>query len=216
MKQLGTIGVLALFGTVLSIVVRAQAAADNHLTAPRTSGGMPLMEALARRHTSRSFSPRPLPAQELSDLLWAAFGVNRRQSGKRTAPSAVNWQEIDIYVVTARGAYVFDARTHGLKMVTGDDLRAQTGTQTFVADAPLNLVYVADYRRMGRVSDEQKSFYAACDTGFIAQNVYLYCASEGLNTVVRGSVPRDRLSAALGLSEAQHITLAQTVGYPPE
>ena len=184
------------------------------LPEPNMKGGMPLMEALSLRQTGREFSDRQLPAQVLSDLLWAAFGVNRPESGKRTAPSAMNLQEIDIYVALAEGLYLFRPEEHDLEKVSGDDIRAMTGGQDFVAGAPVNLVFVADYTRMTRGSEADKDFYSAADTGFISQNVYLYCASEGLATVVRGWVDREALAKAMGLGEDQKIILAQTVGYP--
>jgi SagB-type dehydrogenase family enzyme len=186
------------------------------LPAPQTDGGGPLMQVLKDRRSSRSFSPRPLPEQELSNLLWAAFGVNRPESSKRTAPSAMDRKTIDVYVATASGFYLFDAERHALELVRGEDLRALTGMQGFVATAPVNLVYVADYSRMRRASEADKALYCAADTGFIGQNVYLYCASEGLATVVRGMIDRQRLGAAIGLRPEQRIMLAQTVGYPPE
>lgn len=188
--------------------------ADISLPAPRMEGGKPLMQALKERQSSRAFSPQPLPAQVLSDLLWAAFGVNRPDSGKRTAPSARNWQEVDIYAVMEHGAYIYDARANRLKPAAKGDLRKLTGTQDFVGSAPLNLVYVADLDRMEGSAPEGQTLSSSADVGFISQNVYLFCASEGLATVVRGLVPRDALAEALNLSERQRIILAQTVGYP--
>ncbi|NLW50653.1 MAG: SagB/ThcOx family dehydrogenase [Candidatus Brocadiaceae bacterium] len=185
------------------------------LPSPQTTGGRPLMAVLKDRHSSRAFSSRPLPHQVLSDLLWAACGVNR-PDGRRTAPTARNMQQIDVYVALPEGLYLFDPREHALRPVVAEDLRALTGTQAFAATAPLNLIFVADYARMGGGSDESKAFYAATDTGFSSQNVYLYCASEGLATVVRGMVNREALAAAMGLRPQQHIVLAQTVGYPAE
>jgi len=184
------------------------------LPAPQTDGGKPLMQALKNRQSTREFSSEKLPAQLLSNLLWAAWGINRPDSGKRTAPSASNREEIDIYVATSDGLYRYDAKEHRLQPVLAGDLRAQTGTQTYVATAPLNLVYVADFAKMGAESPEDKIFYSACDTGFIAQNVYLFSASEDLATVVRGSVDHAALGKAMHLRPDQHITLAQSVGYP--
>ncbi|HPQ39615.1 MAG TPA: nitroreductase family protein [bacterium] len=186
------------------------------LPKPQTDGGKPLMQALSDRATSRSFSSRPLPEQVLSNLLWAAFGINRPESGKRTAPSALNWQEIDIYVATADGLFRYDAGPHVLIPILDKDIRAMTGGQPFVAGAPVNLVYVADTSRMGSSGNADPDFYAAADTGFISQNVYLFCASEGLATVVRGYVDREKLKAAMNLKPEQKIILAQTVGYPGE
>lgn len=182
------------------------------LPKPCTEGGKPLMQALKERKSGREFSPKKLPPQVLSDLLWAAWGVNR-PDGRRTAPSASNRQEIDIYVATPEAVWLFDARGHRLMPVAAKDLRALTGGQDFVASAPLNLVYVADFGRMGTASEPDKVLYSAAGAGFISQNVYLYCASEGLVTVVRGTVNRAGLAKALGLRPEQRIILAQTVGY---
>jgi SagB-type dehydrogenase family enzyme len=202
--------------TMLMIGVTNGAVAGGELIKlppPQTQGGMPLMEALKARHSTREFSSRPLPLQVLSDLLWAASGVSRPATGKRTAPSAKDMREISVYLATADGAYLFIPDTHTLQRVVERDIRSLTGTQEFVGQAPLNLVYVADLGRMD-TSEENKRFYSATDTGFIAQNVYLFCASSGLATVVRGSVDREALAAALGLAPNQQITLSQTVGYP--
>lgn len=193
----------------------ATEAADISLPPPRTAGGMPLLNALADRQSARAFSPRQLPEQLLADLLWAAFGINRPDSGRRTAPSARNWQEIEIYVVMADAAYLYDPQANRLRLVVPGDLRALTGRQEFVAGAALNLVYVADLDKMGQATEADKALYAAADTGFIGQNVYLFCASEGLATVIRGLVDRDTLAAALRLPEHKRIILAQSVGFPP-
>jgi SagB-type dehydrogenase family enzyme len=184
------------------------------LPAPQTSGGKPLMQVLKERHTSREFSSQKLSPQVLSNLLWAAFGINRPETAKRTAPSAVNWQEIDVYVATAEGLYVYDAKGNKLDPILAEDVRAATGTQAFVKDAPLNLVYVADFAKTGKSSTEETNLYTAADAGFIAQNVYLFCASEGLAVVVRGSVDRAALAKAMKLRPEQKILLGQTVGYP--
>lgn len=183
------------------------------LPSPQTDIGRPLMQVLANRSSSRAFSPENLPAQVVSNLLWAAFGVNRHDSGKRTAPSAMNWQETDIYVATAEGVYIYDAKANRLNPVLREDVRARTGTQPYVGDAPLDLVYVADLAKTGSGSAD-RDMYVAADTGFIAQNAYLFCASEGLATVVRGSIDRPALAKILRLRPDQRIILAQTVGYP--
>jgi len=204
---------------IIALLLCGAVAAEQQLTsqqlpAPQTESGRPLMQVLKERSTSRSFSARKLPPQVLSNLLWAAFGVNRPESGHRTAPSAKDRQEIDIYVAMAEGLYVYEAKTHVLQPVLAVDIRAMTGRQSFVADAPVNLVYVADLGRMGKVSKEEQDLYSAADTGFISENVYLFCASEGLATVVRGSVDRETLAKAMRLRPDQKIILAQTVGYP--
>jgi SagB-type dehydrogenase family enzyme len=184
------------------------------LSPPNLNSGKSLMQSLQARKSSRDFSTKKLPVEVLSNLLWAACGINRPESGKRTAPSAVNWQEVDIYVAMADGLYLYDAKEHILKMVVKQDIRELTGKQSFVKEAPLNLIYIADYSRMGGASAEEKNSYAAADAAFIAQNVYLYCASEGLATVVRGLIDRDVLAKAMGLRDHQKIVLSQTVGYP--
>jgi SagB-type dehydrogenase family enzyme len=184
------------------------------LPPPRTSGGKPLMQALKDRRSSREFSGRELPADLLSSLLWAAFGINRPKTGGRTAPSAHDWEEIDLYVATAKGLYLYEPRRHALKEILAQDIRAETGMQPFVGEAPLNLVYVADLTRMTEATPEDKAWYSGPDAGFIAQNVYLFCASEGLAVVVRGMVDRPALGRLMSLGPEEKIVLAQTVGYP--
>ncbi|HMA76735.1 MAG TPA: SagB/ThcOx family dehydrogenase [Candidatus Krumholzibacteriaceae bacterium] len=184
------------------------------LLKPEIDGGRPLMRVLGERRSIRAFSEEELSDRDMSSLLWAAFGVNREKSGKRTAPSAMNWQEIDIYVSTADGLYLYKAETHTLENIFDGDIRDLTGGQDFVAEAPVNLIFVADYSRMSDMSEERKDFYSAADTGFISQNVYLYCASEGLATVVRGMVDRKTLAEKMQLKQDQRVVFAQSVGYP--
>jgi len=185
------------------------------LPAPQLDKGRPLMQALNARQSRRDISPdKPLAPQELANLLWAACGVNRPDSGKRTAPSAVNWQEIDVYLAMANGLYLYDAKAHKLTPVLHEDLRALAGKQRFVQTAPAVLIFVADEARMGQGAGRDKSFYAAADTGFISQNVYLYCASEGLATVVIGMVDKPALAAKMKLRPEQRVILTQPVGYP--
>jgi SagB-type dehydrogenase family enzyme len=183
------------------------------LPEPQRTGGMPLFEALGNRQTIRSFSPRQLTSQDLSNLLWSAFGINRND-GRRTAPSARNWQEIDIYLIMKEGWYLYEPKEHALIKKGDEDLREYAGSQDFVSTAPLNLIFVSDHDRMTGASEENRAFYSAADVGFISQNVYLFCASEGMATVVRGLVDRDRLREVLKLRPSQHVILGQTVGYP--
>jgi nitroreductase len=183
------------------------------LPAAQTEGGRPLMQVLKDRKSTREFSNEKLPLQILSNLLWAAFGINR-PGGQRTAPSAVNWQEIDIYVALADGLYLYDARGNALQPVLAEDVRAATGIQPFVKEAPVNLIYVADYDKPGRVPEGEKDFWSAANVGFIAENAYLYCASEGLVVVVRAMIDRPALAKVMKLRPRQRILLAQTVGYP--
>jgi SagB-type dehydrogenase family enzyme len=192
---------------LVAVCLPAQELKPIALEKPQTDGGKPLMQALKERKSEREFSPEKLSPQMLSNLLWAAWGVNR-PDGRRTAPSASNRQEIDVYAITAEGIYLYNAKAHQLEPVAAGDFRAAAGPQPFVAQAPLNLVYVADQAK----TKNSEMTYA--DTGFISQNVYLFCASEGLATVARGSVDRAALAKTLKLRPDQAITLAQTVGYP--
>jgi SagB-type dehydrogenase family enzyme len=184
------------------------------LPTPATSGGKPLMQCLKDRHSTREYISQALPMQTLSNLLWAAWGINRSDIDKRTAPSAMNRQEVDLYVALSDGIYLYNAKANELKPVLAGDHRADTGKQDFVGVAALNLVYVADVSKMTDVSDNDKILYSAADAGFIAQNVYLFCASENLGCVVRGWVDRTELGKLLKLRPDQKIVLAQTVGYP--
>jgi nitroreductase len=174
---------------------------------------MPLLDALQQRHSSRNFSTRELAAQTLSNLLWAACGVNRPDIGGRTAPSTRNWREIEVFVATASGLYVYEPIHHELIFRDSRDVRSLTGNQDFVAQVPLDLVYVADLDRIHTEDDQERRFYSAADAAFIAQNVYLYCASQGLSTVVRGLVDRQNLARAIGLSSHQRVLLTQSVGH---
>ncbi len=198
----------------------AQELSPIKLLPPDLKSGKLLMQSLKERKTSRSFSTRKLPIEVLSNLMWAACGINRPDSGKRTAPSAVNWQEIEVYVAMEEGLYLYDVKAHFLQPVLKKDLRRNTTifiqpSRSSVAGAPLQLIYVADYSKMWLAgSDEDKNFYSAADTGFIAQNVYLFCASEGLATVVRGMIGKDALSKDMKLRGDQKIILVQAVGYP--
>jgi len=191
----------------------ARAAEPIVLPQPRSGGGKPLLEALRLRRSTRDYSAQPISTQVLSDLLWAAYGVNR-PSGDRTAPYWRHIMVVDVYVAMADGVWLYDPKRHALEPHLAADIRAQTGMQDFVGTAPLNLVYVAHGERMQDISPEERRLYASVDTGFIGQNVYLFCASEGLGTVFRGSVDYSKLAQTMRLDEAQFVTFAQTVGYP--
>ena len=191
-------------------------AADTETTAlpkPRMSGGKPLLQSLKERKSTREFSEQKIPLQTLSDLLWSACGINRPENDHRTVPSAMNSQELDVYVVTAEGAFLYEPKPHRLRPVLGEDVRAKTGGQAFVKVAPLTLVLVADHARLVKPKPEQKDFYAAIDAGFIGQNVYLFCASEGLGAVIH-ELDRAALAKALSLRPDQKIVIAQTIGFP--
>jgi SagB-type dehydrogenase family enzyme len=184
------------------------------LPSPDTEGGIPLMQALRRRRTTREIGTADMPLGMLSNLLWAAGGINRPEDHRRTAPTARNQQEIDVYAATANGLHLYEPRSHSLRLQAAADVRAQTGVQDFVAEVPLNLIYVADLARMVEVQGHHREFYAAVDTGFISENVYLFCAAFGLATVVRGSIDRATLAETLRLRPEQRIIVAQSVGWP--
>lgn len=182
------------------------------LASPSLSGGMPLISALASRQSRREFVPDPLPEQTLSDLLWAAAGINRHDLGGRTAPSALNAQEVLLYVAIPQGLYLYEPTRHELVLTVASDVRRVTGNQDFVDTAPLDLVFVADHTRMKLVPAAQREAYAFATAGAMAQNVYLYCASKGLATVIRAWFDRHALSQAMGLSPDHQLLLSQTVG----
>jgi len=182
------------------------------LPQPDKHGGLPLLEALAARHSSRDFARDSLPLPLLSGLLWAACGMNRDDGG-RTAPSALNAQEVDVFVALATGTYLYDAAANALRLVTASDVRRVTGYQDFVDQAPMDLVYVADHARMRMVPAAQRDSYAYVAAGAIAQNVYLFAASTGLSTVIRAWIDRAALADALALTHDQHVLLSQTVGF---
>ncbi|MFH1120186.1 MAG: SagB/ThcOx family dehydrogenase [Bacteroidota bacterium] len=201
-------------GFFISGILNAQQA-DITLSKPDLNSGKPFMAALNERSSHREFSEKELSPEHLSGLLWAACGINRPETGKRTAPSAMNWQDVQVYVFLKTGIYLYKEDEHKLVLIKEGDHRSTAGSQDFVAGAPVNLVYVSDYSRMTKARDSDKEFYSGINTGFISQNVYVYCASEGLNTVVRASVDREAVHKEMGLEPEQHVIVAQTVGYKP-
>lgn len=184
------------------------------LPCPRMQGGRPIMDVLKDRASCRQFGSQPLPPQVLSDLLWSAFGVNRPAVHGRTAPSAQNWQEIKIYVAKADGLFVYEPTEHALLRLGASDIRPETGLQPYAGGALVDLIYVADFSRATDASAEERRLYCVANTGFIAQNVYLFCASERLGAVIRGAIDRPLIAAALGLGRSERVILAQSVGYP--
>ena len=198
----------------MAMQVSAQDLKPIALPKPQTTIGRPFMQVLQERKTIREFSTEKVPLQQLANLLWAGFGINRATNSHRTAPSAMNSQEIDIYVASAEGVYVYDAAGHQLKPVLAQDIRLKTGSGAFMKDAPLSLVFVADYSRLTKSKAEEKPFYAAIDTGFISENIYLYCASEGLGTVIHMAGDTAGLAKAMQLKPEQKIVIAQAVGFP--
>jgi len=198
----------------LVVTMNAQDVKQIKLPSPDKTKGTSIMKAFNNRHSERTYAPEKLSQQDLSDLLWAANGINR-PDGKRTAPSCRDFREVGVYVILPEGAYLYDEKAHALTLLTEGDYRsAVAGGQDFVKTAPVNLVYVADYSKMGKASNEDKVLYSGADVGFIAQNVYLFCASENLSAVIRASIKREELSAKMKLNSNQKIILSQTIGFP--
>ena len=195
--------------------VFAQELKPIELPKPQLDGGRPLMQCLKDRKSTREYSAQKIPLQVLSNLLWAAYGINRPETGYRTAPSGGNVQNVDIYVAIEEGTYVYDAKTNMLAQVLKEDIRNFSGRQTTspLDDSPLNLIYVVDLSKFTR-GPELFVAYAFAHSAFIAQNVYLYCASEGLATVVRISYDKATVGQKLKLKTNQYPTFVQSVGYP--
>ena len=213
-RRTAILAAAALAMTPILAAAQSQAQQPIGLPPPRADFGKSLAQALKLRRSLREYDPRPLSPQVLSELLWSAYGVNRPSTADRTAPSWRHARETDVFAVMAEGVWRYDALKHVLVPHMAGDVRAQTGVQDFVGTAPLNLVYVSNAEHISGVSREEQHRFAAADVGFIGQNVYLYCASEGLACVFRASFDTDRLARTLGLGEAQFIMFSQTVGYP--
>ena len=177
---------------------------------------MTVLEAFKNRKSTNAFQTQPLPKETLLELLWAAWGINRPDSGKRTAPSAVNAQEIDIYVLLAEGAFVYDAKANQLMPVVSQDLRPKSSMQAFMKDAPIHLIFVADNAKYRNIPQAQRELFSSSHTGFIGQNVYLYCAAYGLGAHFYASVDRSGLKTSLKLRDDQSVIFGQAVGYPKE
>lgn len=194
---------------VISASMYAQDLKEIKLNAPDKSRGSNVMQAFADRKSTREYDTKDLSLQDLSDLLWATVGVNR-PDGKRTAPTAVNAQEIDVYVIREDGAYLYDATAHSLKPVAKGDFRKAivSGNQGFAGTAPLSLVIVADLEKMG------DTHIAALDAGIAGQNINIFCAAVGLSTVTRASWDKGELEKVLKLSDKQRIFLNNPIGYP--
>jgi nitroreductase len=184
-----------------------------NLPPARASGGKTVMEALHQRQTIRNIKSDPISNEELANLLWAAFGINRPDIGHRTAPSAMNSQEIDLYVAMRDGVYLYEPKPHQLKLIVDRDLRGKTSGQAFGTNAPVTLIFVADLSRLEKAQPETRIIYANFDAGCICQNIYLFCASEGLATVVH-DLDRAPLINAMNLGPEQRIIMAQAVGWP--
>jgi nitroreductase len=208
------ISAFLVYCVLLPIPSLAQEMKPVQLPDPKLDQSKPLMQAIKDRKTTREYSPENLTTQTLSNLLWAAWGINRPDSGRRTAPSAKNWQEIEVYVATTTGMYLYDPKGNALVPIVTGDIRSLTYTQAPFKDAPIHLVYIADLEKMGEGEEGSKLVLAAMDTGFVAENVYLYCASEGLATAYRVSIDKPKLAEAIKLRPTQRIMGAQSIGLP--
>lgn len=197
-----------LLGICIAPSVSGQALERIKLNPPDTHRGESTMQAFVNRKSTREFSERPLSHQDLSDLLWAAIGINRPSDGKRTSPTAMNRQEIDLYVCMPEGAYLYDAQAHELKLVSGEDLRPLVaGQQAFVRTAPVCLLIT------GPVSESRDNIMIAADAGIVSQSISLFCSGCGFATVPRGSMDRDALHTGLGLGKDRMLYLNHPVGY---
>ena len=194
-------------------LIQVQGQEIKNLPEPQKRGGKRLMKAFNQRQSSRTFADKEMSDQMLSNLLWAAFGINRPESGKRTAPSAHNIQDIQIYAATENGAFLYLPEKNALKQITDEDVRANMGMQDFVEDASVNLVYVSDFSKYSNGNVQQHMVTASSHCGFIGQNVYLFAASENLNCVFRGSVDKDLVAKTLNLEEDQHVMYSQSIGF---
>lgn len=205
MKNLLLLMVIACIGTG----IQAQELKTIKLNKPDTKRGLSFMEALTKRQSTREFANRPVELQDLSDLLWAAVGINRPESGKRTAPTAMNKQEIEVFVCLPEGAYLYDAQKHELNPVSKGDFRpAVGGGQNFVNDAPVCLVIVADLEKFNG-----EILMPAVDAGIVSQNISVFCAANGLVTVPRASMNQEQLKQALKLKASQRPLMNHPVGY---
>jgi nitroreductase len=186
------------------------------LNPPDLNAGISLMQALKKRKTTREITDKKLTLQQLSDLLWAADGVNR-PDGKRTAPAAVAIYSVDIYVVLPEAVYLYDVPKNELKLIAKGDHRKSAGMQDFVYFAPLNLVYVLNLKGWQNskrpISNEKRDLWTRIEVGLIAQNVNLYCASAGLGATVRGMLDQKKF-AEVAKVKPENVLLAQTVGFP--
>lgn len=199
---------------LMAITMQAQELKVIQLKAPNKTKGEAVMKVLSDRQSVREYAAKELALQDLSDLLWATNGINR-PDGKRTAPSAMNRQEVDVYVVMKAGAYLYDAKDHALKPVTAGDYRAAVAaSQDFAKEAPVSLVLVADLARLGDPASDRTKLMAAVDVGIVCQNINLACTGLGLATVPRATMDQDVLRKALKLNDNQLLLMNNPVGYP--
>jgi SagB-type dehydrogenase family enzyme len=187
------------------------------LYSPDLNRGLPVMKALSERASTVNFNSKKLKLEDISDLIWAANGINRPELGKRTAPSAINGQDIDVYVVLEDGAYLYDAKNHALNLVAvGDFRKAVAGPQENVSNAPLFLVLISDISRFSRGDNDKRMIWAYEDAGFVSQNINIFCASVGMITRPRAQMDIPKLREVLKLKDTQFPILNNPVSYPVE
>lgn len=216
MKNIKLLSVLLGLFVCLECFSAGAPTATTPLPSVKKQGGMPLMEALSKRQSIREYDySKEISEQTLSELLWATCGVNR-EDGKRTAGSTLNKQSVSVYAVLEKGIYLYLPKENALKLILEGDYRAKTGMQPFVKDAAVNLVFVGDEKKLGVSNPTDSMLMLGVDAGLMSQNLYLYCASEGLGTVVRGSIDREAFGKLINLQEHEKVLLAQTVSWPKE
>lgn len=201
---------------VCLVLSAAAFAADKvvKLPKPNLNRSGAVMKSLSERQSTREYASKALSLADLSDLLWAANGINRSDSGKRTAPSAMNKQDVDVYVVLPEGTYLYDAKNHQLNLVAeGDHRGAVAGGQAFVKTAPVSLVLVSDISRFGDAKSARNQLMGAMDAGIVSQNISLFCSSANLATVPRASMDFDQLKKVLKLKETQMPMMNHPIGY---
>ncbi|MDR1331624.1 MAG: SagB/ThcOx family dehydrogenase [Tannerella sp.] len=212
MKVKGILATLA--ACTICLGASAQELQPVKLNAPDKTRGAATMKALSDRHSDRVYDEKELSLKDLSDLLWAANGINR-PDGKRTAPSAMDKREIDVYLIRKDGAYLYDPQEHALKPVAkGDHRGAVAGGQDFVNAAPVSLVMVIDLERLGDPAAENTRLIGAVDAGIVTQNINIFCAGTGLSTVPRATMDKDELRRVLKLKNTQLPIMNNPVGYP--
>ena len=184
------------------------------LPKPNLNRNSEVMDAFANRHSTREYAAKALTLTDLSDLLWAANGINRPEEGKRTAPSAMNKQDVDVYVVLPEGTYLYDAKAHQLNLVAeGDHRGAVAGGQAFVKSAPVSLLLVSDLSRLGDAKNTHTQLMGAVDAGIVSQNISIFCSAAKLATVPRASMDTAKLKSVLKLTDTQLPLMNHPVGY---
>lgn len=209
--------IICLYFVSIAGSLNAQGDRDILLNQPDLSRGLAVMKALSLRASATDYDTTSFKLQDLSDLVWAANGINRKESAKRTAPSALNSQEIDVYVLMKSGAYLYDAKKQLLVLINAGDYRLlAAGKQVDVVRAPVNCVLVSDISRFKTGDEPSKLLWAAMDAGIVSQNIAVFCAGVGFSTRPRVTMDQQMLSEVLKLKASQHLMLNHPVSYKKE